>query len=235
MTKRLLLAGVAVAAVLALAPAASARVIEIGSNGTPASPSCPERCEVLYRVTAYPGRIGGGLTPYRIPRNGWVVAYSVSLGNPSATQIRYFTQRPPSGQLGFGESAVRLSILRKGKTGVWRNRYRLLAQSRVIRVRSYFGSKPTFVLGRPFRVKTGWIAALTTPTWVPAFAVGLPRSNWWRSSRRRGRCGSSSSLAPPAAQQRLLSVFTWGCGYFTTRPLYTVTYIPDNRKTSTSR
>jgi hypothetical protein len=232
MSKRFLLPTFVLAAALALPHAASARVIEIGSGGTEASPSCPAQCEVLYRVTAYPGRIGAGRKPYVIPRDGWVVAFTVRLGKPTAEQLRYFSQDPPAGQLGFGDPAVRLSLLRKGKKRSNRNDHRLMAQSALRRVRRLLGSKPTFVLRRPIRVRRGWIAAITTPTWAPLFAVGLPRSNWWRSSRRRGRCGTTSALAPPAAQQQLLSVFTWGCGYFTTRPLYTVTYIPDNRTTS---
>jgi hypothetical protein len=223
---------VAVSALLVLPQAASARVIELGSTGTAARPSCPAACEVLYQVTAYPGRIGAGRKPYVIPRHGWVVAFTVSLGKPSAEQMRYFRDSPPGGQLGFGNPSVRLSLLRKGTKRSNRNDHRLMAQSRLRRVARFLGSKPTFVLRRPIRVRKGWIAALTTPTWVPAFAVGLSRSNWWRSSRRRGRCGSSSALAPAAPQQQLLSVMTWGCGYFTTRPLYTVTYIPDNRTTS---
>jgi hypothetical protein len=232
MTKRFVLPAALVASVLALPQAASARVVELGEGGTAATPSCPTQCEVLYQVTGYPAFTGAGTAPYVFRRAGWVVAFSVELGSPSAEQRRYFTEDPPGGQLGFGEPAVRLAILRKGRRRSNRNHHRLMDQSARRNVGRFFGSTPTFVLRRPIRVRRNWIAALTTPTWAPVFAVGLPRSNWWRASRRRGRCGSASALAPPAAQQRLLSVFNWGCRYFTTRPLYTVTYIPDNRVTS---
>jgi hypothetical protein len=237
MMKRTLSPLLAVVAFLLLSQAASARVIELGANGTPANPrpSCPEQCEVLYRTTAYPGRIGGGRKPYVFPRDGYVLAFTVPLGRPNAEQIRFFEEPPPEGNFGFGRPSVRLALLRKSSRRRTSRDHRLMAQSPLFQVGDYLGSAPTFVLREPIRVRRGWIAAITTPSWLPAFATGLARSNWWRSSRRRGRCGSRSALAPPSAQQRLRSVATWGCGYFTTRPVYTVTYVPDNRRTRSTR
>jgi hypothetical protein len=100
---------------------------------------------------------------------------------------------------------------------------------RAWRVDRYLGSSPTFALGRPLVVRRGYIVALTVPTWAPAFAVGLPRSDWWRSSRRKNDCKNVSQMA---AQQTLRSVKVYGCTYFTARVLYSATFVPDPQPTS---
>jgi hypothetical protein len=211
-------------AMLALAPAASARVIELGADVDPAAkPSCPESCQGIGFVTGYMGNAGKGSNPMTVPHRGKIVAFTVSLGKPNAEQLKFFEDlygSPPS---------VRLSILRKGKKRKTRLTHRLLRQSPVFRVDHYLGSTPTFALDDPLKVSRGHIVALTVPTWAPAFAVGLPRTNWWRSSRKKGQCDNVSQRA---AQQSIGTVTTFGCTYREgARLMYTATYIPDPRPT----
>jgi hypothetical protein len=218
----------AVLASLVLAPAATARVVELGAEVDPvAKPSCPENCQGLGFVTGYMGNAGKGSNPMMVPRRGKIVAFTIALGKPNAEQLDFFEDlygSPPS---------VRLSILRKGKKRRTRLTHRLLRQSPVFRVDHYLGSTPTFALDAPLKVSKGHIVALTVPTWVPAFAVGLPRSNWWRSSRRKGRCDNVSQRA---AQQLIGSVVTFGCTYHEgARLMYSATYIPNPRPTDESR
>ena len=97
---------------------------------------------------------------------------------------------------------------------------------------NYLGSSPTFVLKEPLRVKKGNIVALTVPTWVPALAADLTGSNWWRSSRLKGKCGSDDALAPPSTQETLREIIRYGCTYKRARLLYTATYVPDPRPTT---
>jgi hypothetical protein len=215
--KRALLSACAIA-VLALPAGAQARVIELGSGAPAATASCPTNCQAIGRVTGYQGRAGAGVNPFVVPRSGKIVAFTVTLGRPDARQQQFFND------LYGGPPQVRLSILRRGRTRSTRLNHRLLAQSRAYRVDHYFGSSPTFALGRPLVVRRGHIVALTVPTWAPSFAVGLNRSNWWRSSRRKNACRNVSQRA---AQQRLGSLRAYGCTYFTARVLYTATYIPD--------
>jgi hypothetical protein len=217
-------------ALLSLPQAASARVVELGTGGGPARTACPSGnpdppgCEAIGRVSGYQGRSGSVRNPFRIPRAGKIVAFTVTLPRLTSSQVSFFSGRfgsPPS---------VRLSILRKGRTRRTRLNHRLMRQSRVYNVGRYLGSSPTFALDRPLTVRRGYIVAITVPTWVPAFAnVGLSSSNWWRSSRRKGDCPNATQRA---AQQRVGGVWQFGCTYHAARLLYTATYVPDPRPTS---
>jgi len=215
------------ACALALSPTASARVVELGSQGEAVNPSCPaDPCEAAVRVTAIQGRSKGGpKNPYYIRRDGWLVAFTVTLSKPSAQQIDFFNDNfgtPPE---------VQLSVLRRGDTRQTRLNYRLLAQSETFAVDDYFGSSPTFVLDQPLRVRRGNWAAITVDTWAPMFSNNLARGNWWRSSRAKRSCDPPRSLNQ-FAMEELRDVSVFGCTYHGARFLYTVTYIPDNRPTS---
>jgi hypothetical protein len=209
---------------LAVAPGAAARYVELGADSLPATKaSCPEDCQGIGRVSGYMGRAGGRSNPYFIRRDGKVTAFTITLGKPDAEQTEFFTN------LYGGPPQARLSILRPGETRKTRLTHRLLRQSELFRVDRYFGSSPTFALDEPLEVEKGNIAALTVPTWAPAFGVNLPRTNWWRSSRRKGDCDNVSQRA---AMQTLRRVSVFGCTYHTARLLYTATYVPDPRPTS---
>ena len=107
----------------------------------------------------------------------------------------------------------------------------LAARSRrSIRVDHYLGSTPTFALDSPIKVSKGHIVALTVPTWAPAFAVGLPRTNWWRSSRQEGQVRRRQPAGGPgdrSARSRRSAAHTSEGA----RLLYTATYVPDPRPT----
>jgi hypothetical protein len=225
---RLALPVIAACSALALAPAAQARVIELGADANPAgaAASCPDNCQGIGRVSGYMGRSGKGANPFGIGRAGKLVAFTVTLGKPDAKQVKFFT-----GLYG-GPPQVRISVLRKGDTRKTRLNHRLLRQSPLFRVDHYFGSSPTFVFDKPIRVSKGNIVALTVPTWAPAFGVNLPRTNWWRSSRPKGKC---DNVSQNAAQRTPGAVREYGCTYFRARLLYTVTYVPDPRPTDKSK
>jgi hypothetical protein len=220
-------------AVLALAAPATAqgRVIELGAGGQPpAASNCPsDPCVAAYQVTAYQGRSGTLKNPFVITRAGYVVAFTVSLGELTPTQVTFFNGR-------FGmDPQVRLSILRrstkKGKLG----NHRLMAQSKVYDVSAFLGSSPTFALDQPLRVQKDYRVAITVPTWAPLLdTVELARSDWWRSSRPEDECGKEDELSPPSAQEEIGEVIDYGCTYFNSRLLYTATYVPDPRPTDGS-
>ncbi|MEA2420107.1 MAG: hypothetical protein QOE60_2313 [Thermoleophilaceae bacterium] len=210
---------------LALAPTASARIVELGAGATPATPSCPgsttDPCEAAVRVTALPGRVAGARkNPYYIRRDGYLVAFTVQLSKPTDEQIAFFQDR-------FGSPPqARLSVLRKGDTRKTRLNYRLISQSEIYELDKYYGSSPTFVLDPPMRVKkTNWIG-ITVPTWAPLFANNLTNSDWWRASRPKDSCKPPQSFEQ-FAMQDLREVGVFGCTYHQARLLYTVTYVPD--------
>ena len=145
--KRTLLLITALTATLALAPSASARIVELGAVADAVNPSCPgDPCEAAVRVTALQGRAAGGpKNPYYIRRDGHIVAFTVTLSDPTDEQVAFFNDN-------FGSPAqVGLAVLRKGDTRKTRLNYRLVNQTELYRVDSYFGSSPTFVLDRPLR------------------------------------------------------------------------------------
>jgi hypothetical protein len=226
MVRRLLLVAIFTGA-LALPSGASARIVELGSQAQPANPSCPaDPCEAAVRVTALQGRAAGGpKNPYYIRRDGYLVAFTVTLSKPNAEQIEFFDDS-------FGSPpAVQLSVLRRGDTRQTRLNYRLLSESETFAVDDYFGSSPTFVLEQPLRVNRGNWVGITVDTWAPMFANNLPRGNWWRSSRARRSCDPPRSLTQFSMEEPgQVSVF--GCTYHGARLLYTVTYIPDNPPTT---
>jgi hypothetical protein len=227
--KRTLLLTSVLAAALALPASASARIVELGEVAEPVTPSCPaDPCEAAVRVTALQGSIAGARkNPYYIRRDGYIVAFTVRLAQPTAEQVDFFTDN-------FGSPAqVRLSVLRRGDTRKTRLNYRLISQSELFEVDDYFGSSPTFVLQEPLRVrKTSWIA-ITVPTWAPMFANNLGRSDWWRSSRAKGSCDPPRSLRQFALSD-LREVNVFGCTYTGARLLYTATYVPDPKPTNES-
>jgi hypothetical protein len=217
---------------LALPSGASARIVELGSQAQAANPSCPDDpCAVAARVTALQGRAAGGpKNPYYIRREGWLVAFTVTLSRPTAEQIEFFNDN-------LGTPAqVQLSVLRRGDTRQTRLNYRLLAASESFPVDDYFGSSPTFVLEQPLRVRRGNWVGITVNTWAPMFARNLSRADWWRSSRAKRRCGVPSDLSRVElgqfAMEDLGQTSVFGCTYHAERLLYTVTYIPDNRPTT---
>jgi hypothetical protein len=215
------------AVLLTLAPAASARVVELGAvPNSNVKPSCPaDPCEAAVRVSAIQGRAAGGpKNPYYIRKNGYIVAFTVQLSTPTDEQIAFFNDN-------FGSPAqVRLSVLRRGDKHKTRLNYRLISQTPLFDVDKYLGSSPTFVLNPPLRVKkTNWIA-ITVPTWAPIFANNLTNSDWWRSSRAKGKCEPPRSL-DQFALDTLREVTVFGCTYHGARLLYTATYVPDPKQT----
>jgi hypothetical protein len=226
MKRFLLLSSVLAAAALALAPGASARIVELGATANPANPSCPaDPCVAVVRVTGYQGHAAGGpKNPYYIRRDGYIVAFTVTLSAPGAEQATFFNDN-------YGSPAqVQLSVLRKGTTRKTRLEHRLVQQTEPFELDQYFGSSPTFALTEPLRVKEGNWIAITVPTWAPMLAIDLTKSDWWRSSRAKQNCEPPRSLRQFAMEDmREISVF--GCTYSNARLLYTVTYIPDNRPT----
>jgi hypothetical protein len=225
--KRVLLVIAAVAGMVALPAPASARIIELGSVADAVNPGCPaDPCAAAVHMTGLQGRAAGGpKNPYYIRRDGYIVAFTVRLGDPNAEQLDFFNSNYGS------PSQVRLSVLRRGDTRRTRLNYRLLAQSQLFELDRYFGSSPTFVLPEPLRVNRGNWIGITVPTWAPMFVPELGRSDWWRASRAKNSCDNLSrqfALGEP----RTVNVF--GCTYHGERLLYTATYVPDPKPTDES-
>lgn len=237
--KRLLLTALALSVIAV--PMAAARVVSLGEpteGFLPASP-CPGkdnpgteediRCVSPYEVTGYQDTAQNTReNPYLIRRSGKITAFTVKLGRVTSGEPT--AQKEFFDNLFDAPAAVQLTVVRPGKKRRRRNDHRVVAASGVFPVDDYFGSSPTFVLDKPLNVSRGNIVALTIPTWAPVLATAQPRTDFWRSSRPRGECGTDEENAPNSVQERK-DLATWGCNYRTERLLYTATYVPENRTT----
>jgi hypothetical protein len=214
--RRLPLAFIAALAVMACAAApASAKLYEIGSV-TGAQPTCPQQddqtCLALSRTTGYQVRVGDDRGPYRIPRDGKIVAWTVKLGDPSADEIDFFED-----QSGFGEASAGITVLRTGT----RKYARVVAESPVVRLEPYFGRKVQFPLDRALTVEKGWVVALTVPTWAPVLTPLLEDGSGWRASRPKDGC---SDVSRQTAQTDMSDLTRYQCRY-RARLAYSATFI----------
>src|SRR5215216_7829138 len=136
----------ALAAVLLLPGAASARIIEIGDTAADPVASCPANpCEVISRTTAFQTRVDGTRKVFVAPKAGRIVAWSITLGTPKRKQRKYFEEN-----LG-GTAQAGIVVLRQGD-----RRYgRVTAASPVEELRPFFGQTVQFPLAESLAIAEG--------------------------------------------------------------------------------
>jgi hypothetical protein len=211
--KRLLLTALAVALVLVAPAAASAKIIEIGEIGAKPAPSCPTSpCEVISRTTAYQTRVGSTRAMYVVPKDGRIVAWTITLGKPGKKQQQFFEEN-----LG-GASQAGITVLKPGD----RLFGRVVAQSPVQALTPFFGQTVQFPLTTSLPVTKGSIVALSVPSWAPALGLGLGRDHVWRASRDVDACDDTQTQS---AQTALRDLTRYKCAYRTARLSYSATLI----------
>ena len=184
------------ALVLVAATPASARVFELGTvTGDRMTPSCPGNpCLAVTRTTGFQATSGTTRSSFVAPGTGRVVAFTLRLGRPSASQIGFFDR-----QAG-GPARVRVAILRPAGSRAGTPSYVLNAQSDEFRVQPYFGQTVQIPLYTSLLVRRGYVVALTVPTWAPVLAVsGLSNTFAWRSSRV-APCSTNPERQPPHSE-----------------------------------
>jgi hypothetical protein len=227
MRKKLLVTTATILAALVVVAVAAARVSELGTTLDDNTASCPDNCQAIGQVSGFQIQQGTRKNPYRLRSYGKVVAFTIKLGKPNASQIQFFNKLfggPPQAML----TVLKPYVPKKGEKRQ-PNKYVLAGSSPLFDLTNYFGSEPTFALPRPLSIKPGYVVGLTVPTWAPAFAVNLGEDMQWRSSRAPNAC---DDVRQNAAQDIRGSARTFGCVYKTARLLYTATYIPDPKPTT---
>lgn len=224
----MLIAAVAVAGGLVCASPAMATITEVGPSGdaAPGTAACPDDCIAVTRTTGYQESTSAGKNVFAIPKDGRIVAWTISLGTPSTkptkdpdtgkkgkSQVQFFTDNYG------GEASAGIAIL---TTGIKR-RARTIALSPVITLAPYFGKTVQFALEQSIAVKKGDLVALNVPTWAPALAVGLPATFAWRASRTEN-C-SDPSVNQLQTSQALNQLTQYNCAYKTARLTYSATLI----------
>ena len=187
---------------------------------TPQTPdaSCPEApCRAVGSVTGFQIHNAEGSLPFRVPRNGEITGWTITLSVPTPRQRAFFNGffgRPPE---------AHIAILKR-VPGSHPPRYRLRRQS-PIEILTRTPGPHHFSLDEPLKVRTGNVVAISIPTWASGFAVDLPDVNAWRASRERGRCTSPTDLRQGRPQQVDGSRRNYGCRYEGARLLYTATFV----------
>jgi len=202
------------AAVLALAAAAPAQgaIIEVGKIAAEHTPSCPTSpCLAVSRTTGYQVKVADQRGAFTVPQDGKIVAWSISLGKPTAAQTSFFNK-------GFGGAAsARLTVVRTSKKLFART----ITQSPVQPLAPYFGQIVQFPLGTTLNVKKGDVIALTVPTWAPALTPLMTDHSAWRASRPKGKCEDTGTQTA----QMALNLFTQYRCLYKARLTYSATLV----------
>jgi hypothetical protein len=160
-------------------------------------------------------KVGPYNSPLTIPHNGTIVAWTIKLSKPTASQIAFFDKNEG------GPPAAGIAIV-KQTTGL---NYQLVAQSPLVQLLPYLGKKAQFALTTTIPVQKGERVALTVPTWAPTLAIKLTSQTSWRASRPKGTCTSASEASTQTSQTIAGSVRQYYCLYQTAQLLYSATLI----------
>jgi hypothetical protein len=197
------------------------KLAEVGllTETTPATvPSCPTpTCLAVSRTTGYQMRVGSTRNPVFAPRDGVIVAWTISLGKPSSAQIKFFDANEG------GNASAGIAILRPDR-GRKAPHYslKLFSQSPIVQLQPYFGMTAQFPLASTLPVKKGDVVALTVPTWAPALALGFSKDTSWRASRPSKQCSVTNIQT---THTRVGSTVQYYCMYETARLTYSATEI----------
>ncbi len=214
--KTVILASIALAlAVPAVAPAQLTEVGVLGATNPATVASCPgSPCLAVSRTTGFQVKVGTVRNPMGVPREGSVVAWTITLGKPNATQIKFFNANEG------GEAEAAIAVLRpQAKPNLT---YKLVAMGPLTKLKPYFGKTAQFPLETTIKVKKGDEIALTVPTWAPALALGFGADTSWRASRQKKQCTTTSSQT---AHTGIGTPVQYFCLYQTARLTYSATLI----------
>jgi hypothetical protein len=189
----------------------------LGQTATEPDPSCPNQpCQAIGSVTGFQVNNGQTNLPFRVPRDGKITHWTLTLAQPTNSQRSFF-----NGFFGTPPEA-RLAILHR-VPGTNPPRYTLRRQGSIKVLSPYLGQTVRF--GSNLKVEKDDIVGITVPTWAPAFAQNLAANNVWRASREPGTCTNSTDIRQGEPQQKVGSRRTYGCKYTTARLLYTATLV----------
>jgi hypothetical protein len=191
--------------------------VVLGQTSTVPDPSCPGLpCQAVGSVTGFQVSNGQTRSPFIVPHDGTIKAWTLTLAQPTNKQRSFF-----NGFFGTPPEA-RLAILRR-VPGTNPPRYNLRGQGSIKVLTPYFGQTVKF--GSSLKVEKGDIVAITVPTWAPAFAQELDSKEVWRASRAPGTCTNSTDIRQGEPQDKVGTRATYGCRYSTARLLYTATLV----------
>jgi hypothetical protein len=204
---------------LALPAVAPATLTEVGvippTTSPETVPSCPASpCLAVSRTTGFQLKVAKNTTLMTVSHTGSIVAWTIMLGRPNASQIKFFN----ANEGGAAEAGIAILRAQKKPNLTWK----LIASSPTVKLQPYFGKTAQFPLERTIAVKKGDVVAMTVPTWAPALALGFGKDTSWRASRAKSQCASTSAQSTHTA---IGSNVTYYCLYQTARLTYSATLI----------
>ncbi len=168
----------------------------------------------MTRTTGFQVKVGSTRSLLAAPREGTVVAWTITLGKPTAAQVKFFNANEG------GAASAALAVLRPQRKP--NLAYKLVAQSPLVQLTPYFGKTAQFPLASTIPVKKGDVLALTVPTWAPALALGFTNETSWRASRPHNQCSSTSAQS---TQTQVGATVQYACLYRQARLTYSATLI----------
>jgi hypothetical protein len=199
----------------AVAPATLTEVGIIPPTSPETIPSCPASpCLAVSRTTGFQVKVATTHNLLSAPRSGTIVAWTIMLGKPNATQIKFFNANEG------GVSMAGIAILRPQRKP--NLTYKLISQSPLVKLEPYFGKTAQFPLETTLAIKKGDVVALTVPSWAPALALGFGNDTSWRASRPKSQCASTSAQTTHTQIGTSVQYF---CLYRTARLTYSATLI----------
>ena len=178
----------------ALAPATLTEVGVIPTTTPATVPSCPgSPCLAVSRTTGFQVKVATTNNLLGAPRAGTIVAWTITLGSPNATQTKFFNEN----EGGVSEAGIAI-LAPQRKPNLT---YKLVAQSPVVKLQPYFGKTAQFPLETTIPVKKGYIVALTAAL---SFAGTIPRQRLRSASPTTppgGRAGPRAAAPAPARRR----------------------------------
>lgn len=226
---------------IAIPSAGASKAKVIGHTKHTPPPACPnkkhpKRCLGIGRVTGFMKVADGKKNPFRVPRDGKLVAWAVDASRPTKEQKNVFGELFENKKFGKKPTG-RIAVLKHtGKLS-----YKLLRQSPTVDLSSVLGQKTIITLKKPLTVRKGNLVAFTSPTWTPNFQQRhlSDKDDRWRASRKRSNCSPKGN--PPTSrqihrfarnshpQQKVGSTRDYECLYTHGRILYWAYYVPNKK------
>lgn len=241
MKRSLLATAASVGVAAALAPAASAQVIELGATKSPLiAPVCPATVSavnctiVLTQMTGLETIRDGIAYPTTVKKAGVIVAFTLGLSrlDPSAAKAKSDISFLDHTYGGTTQAAI--TVLKPiGKKN--RRRWQVTAESPFYHLQPYLGTVAQFPLASglgalgvppmaaPLPVAKGDVIALTVPTWAPVLTLGLNTRQFAYRQSRRANCTHPASTEQ--AQLTIGATTSYMCDYTGTRVEYSATEV----------
>jgi hypothetical protein len=194
----------------------------------------PNRCKVIGRVTGFMTVADGDKHPFRVQRDGKLVAWAVDLGKPRKDDRNSFGTLFENKDFGK-QPTGRIAVLKhKDKLS-----YKLRHQSPTMGLGGVLGRKQIFTLDKPLSVRKGDIVAFTSSTWTSNFASRhlSVKDDQWRASRTKDNCAPANAsdrarmrfARKSHPQQDVGSEHDYECLYTHGRILYWAYFVPNKK------